>query len=155
MSKASLVALVGTVTLFACSPNDPEQRRDSAGTSKALTPKEAARLLPKFEGARELMAPRMVPQGRLLAQYCVIGTVSSSATSLVAALQADWTGVSVRSPSAERRLVSATRGEYALHVSIWPGERRCDDNSVLLSMTVLKPLAATPHGSQIRSTPHG
>ncbi len=155
MSKASLVALVGAVTVFACSTNDPEKRRDLAGTSNALTPKEAVRVLPTFDGARELMAPRMSPQGRLLAQYCLIGTVSSSATSLVAALQANWTGVSVRSPSTERRLVSATRGEYALHVSISPGERRCEDNSVLLSMTVLKPLTVTPHRPQARSTPHG
>lgn len=155
MSNASLVALVGAFTLFACSTNDPEQRRGSAGTSKALTPKEAARVLPTLEGARELLAPRMIPQGRLLAQYCVTGTVSSRATSLVVALQANWTDVLVRSPSAERRLVSATRGEYALHVSLSPGKGKCEDSDVLLSMTVLKPLAATPRGPQAGSTRHG
>jgi len=148
MSNASLVALVGAVTLFACSTNDREQRR--AATSKALTPKEAARVLPTIEGAREMMAPRMIRQGRLLAQYCVIGTVSSRATSLVAELQTNWIDVSVRSPSAERRLVSATRGEYALHVSLSPGEGKCENSEVLLSMTVLKPLA--PAVPQVRST---
>lgn len=155
MSNASFVALVGVFTWFACSTNDAEQRRGAAGTSKALTPKEAARVLPTLEGARELLAPRMIPQGRFLAQYCVIGAVSSRATSLVVALQANWTDVSVRSPSAERRLVSATRGQYTLHVSLSPGKGKCDDSDVLLSMTVLKPLAATPRGPQAGSTPHG